>query len=116
MMQFYSTHFAMAREISTSPFLLRHFSPGDKIENCSSQFLAVCWIVHVEFKVHHHGVDLISDALRFGSLWYSGPNGVSNAIGFAKFYSRSHHAVIRVYDAAGDVIETHEHKGDFRDW
>src|SRR5262249_916366 len=24
-------------------------------------------------------------------------------------YSRSHHAVIRVYDAAGNVIETHEH-------
>ena len=34
------------------PFLLWHFSPGDKIENCSAQSLAVCWIVHVEFKVH----------------------------------------------------------------
>src|SRR5580765_8934854 len=38
--------------ISTTPFLLWHFSPGDKIENCSAQSLAVCWIVHVEFKVH----------------------------------------------------------------
>jgi hypothetical protein len=36
--------------ISTMPFLLSHFSLGDKIENCSAQFLAVCWIVHVEFK------------------------------------------------------------------
>jgi len=27
------------------------------------------------------------------------------------FRSRSHDAVIRVYDAAGNVIETHEHKG-----
>jgi hypothetical protein len=27
-------------------------------------------------------------------------------------YSRSHDAVIRVYDAAGDVIQTHEHAGD----
>jgi hypothetical protein len=27
----------------------------------------------------------------------------------------SHDAVIRVYDAAGDVIETHEHKGDFKE-
>jgi hypothetical protein len=27
-------------------------------------------------------------------------------------YSRSHDAVIRVYDEAGDVIETHEHAGD----
>src|SRR6478672_3842227 len=40
------------REFSTTPFLLWHFSPGDKIENCSAQFLAVCWIAHVEFKVH----------------------------------------------------------------
>ena len=31
----------------------------------------------------------------------------------AKFYSRSHDAAIRVYDEAGNVIETHEHKGDF---
>jgi hypothetical protein len=40
----------------------------------------------------------------------------ANAIGFAKFYSRSHDAVIRVYDESGDVIETHEHKDDFKEW
>src|SRR5678816_3268320 len=28
---------------------------------------------------------------------------------------RSHDAVIRVYDDAGNVIETHEHKGDLSD-
>jgi hypothetical protein len=38
-------------------------------------------------------------------------NAVSNAINYAKFYSRSHHAVIRVYDEAGNVIDTHEHAG-----
>ena len=32
----------------------------------------------------HRGVDLISDALPFGRLWYDGPNAVSNAIGYAK--------------------------------
>ena len=32
------------------PFLLWYFSPGDKIENCPAKFLAVCWIVRVEFK------------------------------------------------------------------
>jgi hypothetical protein len=36
--------------------------------------------------------------------------------GYAQFYSRSHHAVIRVYDDGGNVIETHEHKGRFKDW
>ena len=62
------------------------------------------------------GADLISDALPFGRLWYIEPNAVSNAIGYAKFFSRSDDAVIRVYDKAGNVIETHEHKGDFREW
>jgi hypothetical protein len=55
--------------------------------------------------------DLISDALPFGRLWYGEPNAVSNAIGYAEHRSRSHRAVIRVYDEAGNVIETHEHAG-----
>jgi len=32
---------------------------------------------------------------------------------YARFNSRSHDAVIRVYDDAGNVIETHEHKREF---
>jgi hypothetical protein len=44
------------------------------------------------------GVHLISDALPFGRLWYGDPNAVANAVGYAQFYSRSHGAVIRVYD------------------
>ena len=31
-------------------------------------------------------------------------------------YSRSHSAVIRVYDLAGKVIGTHEHAGEFKEW
>ena len=27
-----------------------------------------------------------------------------------------HDAVIRVFDAAGNVIETHEHTGEFKEW
>jgi hypothetical protein len=34
----------------------------------------------------------------------------------AKFFSRSHDAVIRVYDEAGNVIETHEHADEFKEW
>jgi hypothetical protein len=41
-------------------------------------------------------------------------NAISNAIEYAEHRSRSHHAVIRVYDDAGNLIETHEHKGDFK--
>jgi hypothetical protein len=62
------------------------------------------------------GVDLISDALPFGRLWYEGLNAVTNATGYAKHDSRSHDAVIRVYDESGNVIETHEHAGDFKEW
>ena len=48
-------------------------------------------------------------------MWYAGSNVVSNAVDYAKFFSRSHDAVIRVYDAAGNVVETHEHTGDFKE-
>jgi hypothetical protein len=54
----------------------------------------------------------MSDVLPFGRLWYDG----TNAIGYAMHYSQSHDAVIRVYDEAGNVIETHEHKGEFKEW
>jgi hypothetical protein len=43
------------------------------------------------------------------------PNTVSNAISYAKFRTRSHNAVIRVYDEAGNVIDTHEHAGEFKE-
>src|SRR5437762_11625964 len=45
------------------------------------------------------GVDLISDALSFGRLWYGEPDAIRDAIGYAKFYRGSHDAVIRVCDA-----------------
>ena len=57
------------------------------------------------------GIDLISDVLPFGRLWYGEPNAISNAIGYAAHYSRSHDAVIRVYDESGNVVEMHEHAG-----
>ena len=40
------------------------------------------------------GVDLVSDVLPLGRLWYGEPNAISNAIGYAKFRSRSDPAVI----------------------
>ena len=44
------------------------------------------------------------------------PYAITNAVGYAKFYSRSHDAVIRVYDAADNVIKAHEHAGEFKEW
>jgi hypothetical protein len=57
-------------------------------------------VYEVRPRKDHRGVDLISEALLFGRLWYAEPDAISNAIGYAKFRSRSHDAVIRVYDAA----------------
>jgi hypothetical protein len=37
----------------------------------------------VRTRKDHCGVDLISDVLPFGHLWYGEPNAVSNAIGYA---------------------------------
>jgi hypothetical protein len=39
----------------------------------------------------------------------------TQAIGYTKFFSRSDDAVIRVYDEAGNAIETHDHTGDFKE-
>jgi len=73
-------------------------------------------VYEVRPRKDHRGVNLISDALPFGRLWYGEPNAIGNALGYTQFYSNSHHAVIRVYDVIGNVIETHEHKGDFKEW
>jgi hypothetical protein len=64
----------------------------------------LCTQTKVRPRNDHRGVDLISDALPFGRLWYDKPD---HAIGYAIHSSRSHDAVIRVYDAAAKVIEKH---------
>jgi hypothetical protein len=68
-------------------------------------------IYEVRPRKDHRGLDLISDALPFGRLWYE---QAPDAIDYAKFRSRSCDAVIRVYDEAGNVIETHGHNADFQ--
>jgi hypothetical protein len=57
-------------------------------------------VYEVRPRKDRRGVDLISDALPFGRLCYGEPHAISNAIGYAKFFSRSHNAVTRVYDEA----------------
>jgi hypothetical protein len=71
-------------------------------------------IYEVRPRADKSGFDLMSDALPLGRLCYGEPNAMTNAIGYAKFYSRSHDAAIRVYDAAGNVIETREQSGRFQ--
>jgi len=61
-------------------------------------------VLHV-YEVHprkdRHGVDLISDVLPLGRLWFDTPD---HAIGYATHRSRSHDAVIRLYVRSGKRV------------
>jgi hypothetical protein len=58
----------------------------------SNQTIQPQHVYEVRPRSDKRGFDLISDALPFGRLWYREPDAISNAIGCAKFYSRSHDA------------------------
>jgi hypothetical protein len=63
------------------------------------------------------GFDLIGHRLRFGPIWYAGPDAVRYAVAYAKYCSRSrsHRPIIRVFNEEGNVTETHEHAGEFKE-
>jgi hypothetical protein len=71
-------------------------------------------IYEVRPRKDRRGFDLISDALPFGRL--IGYENATFAVNYAKFYSRSHPTMVKVFDEAGDVIETHESAGDFKEF
>ena len=50
------------------------------------------------------------EALPFGRLWYQDADA---AIGYAKFYSQSREAEVRVFDAAGAVTKTESWARDY---
>jgi hypothetical protein len=68
-------------------------------------------IYEVRPRKDHRCVDLISDVLPFGHLWYAEPHAIRNT----KFRSLSHRAMVRVYDEAGNVIETCDQAGEFKE-
>lgn len=67
-------------------------------------------------RTDNSGVDLVSDALPFGRLWYAEPNAAKNAISYAQFYSRAHQATIDVIDRSGAIVATYEHAGNFSEF
>jgi hypothetical protein len=71
-------------------------------------------IYEIRPRADKRGFDLISYALPYSPLWYRGPNAIGDAIDYAKFFSCSHDAVIRVCNDAGKVIQTHYHEGEFK--
>jgi hypothetical protein len=69
-------------------------------------------VYEVRPRKDRRGFDLISDALPFGRLWY---DDAESAASYAAFYSRSRAVVVHIFNQAGELIETREHKGDFRE-
>ena len=77
--------------------------------HCASDSISQKNAPHVyQIRPHRDGrVDLISDVLPFRcECWHSESDAISDAVAYAKLYSRSHDAVIRVYDQAGGVTWT----------
>jgi len=59
------------------------------------------------------GFDLIGDCLPLGVLWFEGPEAINEAVKYARFFSRSRPAVIRLFDESGTIAETLEFPVDF---
>ena len=59
------------------------------------------------------GFDLIGDCLPLGVLWFEGPEAIGDAVNYARFFSRSHPALVRLFDESGTVVETLEFAADF---
>ncbi|HEX3253189.1 MAG TPA: hypothetical protein VHS05_27345 [Pyrinomonadaceae bacterium] len=59
-------------------------------------------VYEVRPRTDKRGVDLISDALPFGGLWYDTPD---HAIGYAMHSSRSHDAVTTTAKSVNFVID-----------
>jgi hypothetical protein len=57
-------------------------------------------------------IDLLADKIFFSPI----ERFLHRRWGRTKTVSLSRDTVIRVYDDAGNVIETQEHTGDFKEW
>jgi hypothetical protein len=94
-------------------FVQQRWAESDRDKHSTSS----THVYEIRPRADKSGVDLISDALPYSPLWYRGPKAISDAIDYAKFYSHSHDAVIRVYDEAGNVVDTQgQAAGDFREF
>ncbi len=89
----------------------QRWSKSDKPKRSSSSMD----IYEIRPRADQHGFDLSGDALRYSPLWYRGSNAIMDAVRFARSCSRSRRVVIRVYDPAGNLIETLDYKSDFNE-
>ncbi len=89
----------------------QHWSKSDKPKRSSRSID----IYEIRPRPDQHGFDLSGDALRYSPLWYRGSNAIMDAVRYARSCSRSRSVVIRVYDPAGNLIETLDYKSDLKE-
>jgi hypothetical protein len=59
------------------------------------------------------GIDLIGERLPLGVLCFEGPDAIEDAVNYARSFSYSHPAIIRVFDESGTLAVTLELAHDF---
>src|SRR4029077_13099413 len=79
-------------------------TPADKLFGDGNRMEMSATPAQDVYEIHprkdRDGFDLISDRLRYGPIWYAGPDAVRCAVAYAKYCSRSrsHRAIIRVFN------------------
>ncbi|SRR6266487_4230685 len=92
--------------------------PADSVSRLESNPIAAMNgsqdVYEIRPRKNRRGFDLIGDRLPLGLLWFEGPDAFGEAVSYAKFFSLSQPAIIRLFDQSRAVIETHEHAGGFQ--
>ena len=70
-------------------------------------------VYEVRPRKDRRGIDLIGERLPLGVLWFEGPDAIEDAVNYARSFSCSHPAIIRVFDESGTFAVTLELVDDF---
>ena len=92
--------------ILVAPRLVLAFSPLGTMASLQE-------VYEIRPRKDRRGYDLIADCLPLGVLWFEGPEAIGDAVNYARFFSRSHPAIVRVFDESGRVVEILEFVDDF---
>jgi hypothetical protein len=83
-----SRHRALHSGVHANGLTCLRYSVGHLTKCCSQPLSHVIHTYEIRPRKDHRAVDLISDALPFGGLWYAGPHASSNAIGYGERLAR----------------------------
>jgi hypothetical protein len=70
-------------------------------------------VYEIRARKDRRGIDLIGERLPLGVLWFEGPDAIEDAVNYARSFSYSHPAIIRVFDESGRFAVTLESSDHF---